>query len=244
MSGQGIGAVGMERGTKQAQLVFALLVVATALGFGPSYADARTFSGSAFTALVHAHAALMAVWLGMLCVQPWLIRSGRARAHRRVGRSSLVVAPLVIASSLAVAHEQLGRPAAITTDDARIAVFNWGMVIAFGGAWALAMVHRRDPGRHMRFMISTAFAIATASVTRLFMEWVPGFGGVDPALAASACTLLAPLAVLIVADWRAGIRRSPYWFVTATVAVMYAGYWSWGASDAWLAFVRAFAGVA
>jgi len=218
-----------------AQLVFALLVVSTAIGFAPSYAKALTFSGKTFTFLVHSHAGLMAVWLGMLVVQPWLIRTRRSKVHRNVGRASFVVAPLVIASSLAVAHEQLGRESAITVDQARIAVFNWGMLIAFGGAWALALVHRRDVGRHSRFMVSTAFAIATAPVARVFINWIPGFSGTDVALAATAGTLLIPLAALIAVDWRAGVRGSPYWFVATIVTLMYVGYWTWGASDAWLA---------
>lgn len=230
------------RGPRLAQFVFALLVVATAFGFGPSYRNAVTFSGKTFTSLVHAHAFLMAIWLGMLVVQPWLIRARRTRTHRRVGRGSFVVAPLVIASSLAVAHEQLGRVSVITTDNARIAVFNWGMLIAFGGAWSLALIYRRDVGRHMRFMISTAFAIATAPVARVFINWIPGFSSTDAALAATAAMLLIPLAALIVSDWRAGVRHSPYWFVTTTIALMYLGYWTWGASEIWLSFVRAFAG--
>ncbi len=233
---------GAVREPRLAQFVFVLLVIATAIGFAPSYANAVTFSGKTFTWLVHAHAMLMAVWLGMLVVQPWLIRARLIRVHRRVGRASFVVAPLVIASSLAVAHENLGRESVITADNARIMVLNWGMLIAFGGAWAFALVCRRDVGAHMRFMISTAFAIATAAIARVLINWVPGFGGIDAALGATAAMVLVPLVALIVMDWRSGVRRSPYWFVTTIIALMYVGYWTWGASETWLALVRAFAG--
>lgn len=224
--------------------IFLLLVGLAVLGFAPSYLNATTFSGMTFTTLVHLHGVLMILWLTMLVAQPWLIATRRTDLHRNFGRASYLVVPLVIAVIFATAHEQLGREAEINSDVARLQVLTWGQAIGFGGAWALALMYRRRSNIHMRFMVSTAFAIGGAAVARVLINWVPGLQAADPALAATAAVLLIPLMVLIFLDQRAGIRYSPFWFVTIVIAVTYSGVWSWGTSDGWVAFVRSFTGSA
>ncbi len=49
------------------------------------------------------------------------------------------------------------------------------------------------------------------------------------------------LLVLIALDWRAGIRRSPYWLVTVTTTIIHVGFFTFTKSDWWMAAVRWFA---
>jgi hypothetical protein len=42
-------------------------------------------------------------------------------------------------------------------------------------------------------------------------------------------------------DWRMGLKRSPFWVVTALIGVMHIGYWSYGRTEEWLAFCKWFA---
>jgi len=236
--------VGTARESWLALSIFVLLAGLAVLGFAPSYLNATTFTGKTFTTLVHLHGLLMVLWLTMLVAQPWFVATRRTVLHRYVGRASLIIVPLAIAVILATAHEQLGREAEINADVARLQVLAWGQAIGFGGSWALALAYRRRSNIHMRLMVSTAFAIGGAAVTRALINWVPGFQATDPALAATAAVLLIPLALLIFLDQRAGIRYSPFWFVTIVIAFMYLGVWSWGTSDEWVGFVRSFAGSA
>ena len=104
-------------------IVLALLLPAAVLGFAKSYSNGLTFSGQPMTPLIHFHSALMTLWILMLVGQAWLIRTKRYRAHRWLGRSSLLVAPLNLVVSVAVVHDTLNRKMpSITTLDARFEI--------------------------------------------------------------------------------------------------------------------------
>ena len=224
-------------------IVFALVIAAAAIGFYKTYSAGITFSGKAVTTLINVHTALMVLWLLMLVGQAWLVRTKRLRLHRLVGRSSLVVVPLIIVATLIAAHENLNRePEGITVEVARLEMFTWGQLIGFGGAWALAMLYRRRTPIHVRFMVSTLFAIGSAIIARIFISWIPGFQTPNAAIAGNCAVLLLALLGLIALDWRRGIRCSPFWFVTIVIAMLHLGYWTFGRSDWWVAFVQWFAG--
>jgi hypothetical protein len=53
--------------------------------------------------------------------------------------------------------------------------------------------------------------------------------------------LTSLLLVLIAADWRMGLKRSPYWVVTIVLSVMHLGYWTFAKTDGWLSFCQWYA---
>jgi hypothetical protein len=181
----------------------------------------------------------MFLWVLMLVVQAWLIRSKQFNAHRWVGRSSYVIAPLIIVSGLATLQHEFSR----TLELARADVIGFGMLLAFGLAWTLAIVHKDQIQRHMRYMISTVFAIASAIVFRILINWVPGFETVTASIMGNAVAHFIPLALLIALDWRGGIKRSPFWAVTLVLAVAHLGYWTFANTQAWLDFCRWYGGL-
>lgn len=226
-------------------LYFALLVPVALLAFAKSYFAGLTFSGLSVTLLIHVHTALMILWLLMLVAQSWFIRTNRFQLHRWVGRSSFVIAPAIIAMGLIATHETLSRkPAGISLEDARLEVFAWGQMLGFALAWTLAILYRRKTALHMRFMISTTFAIGSAIVIRIILNWfgwVPGLASLDNIAAANWVVLTLPLFALIAMDWRAGLKRSPFWVVTIVIGVLHIGYFTFAKTDGWFAFVRWFA---
>ena len=220
-------------------IYFALLIPASVLAFAKSFFAGVTFSGKSLTVLLHVHTALMVLWLLMLIAQGWFIRTKRFQLHRWVGRSSYVIAPVVILFGLATVHEKFNRTAeALTFQDARIETFGFGQILAFAVTWGLAILYRKRTPLHVRFMISTAFAVATAILFRILFAWVFNLN-IDAldAVAALNWTLLTLLLLALIAmDWRIGMKRSPFWVVTILISLMHLGFWTFAKTDGWLTF--------
>lgn len=226
---------------------FALLIPGAVLGFGPFLFNGVTLSGRPLTPIVQMHGALMGLWLVMLTAQAWFIRTNRFQIHQWVGRSSYVIAPAIILSVLVTGHESFNQaPEGVNAEFARQFVFDTGMNLAFAVTWGLAILYRKRTPLHVRYMISTAFAISTAIVFRIIFNWFTWLPGLvqDPPggiLAATWAVLTLLLLALIAMDWRMGIKRSPFWVVTILIGVMNLGYWTYGKTDGWLTFCRWFA---
>jgi hypothetical protein len=110
------------------------------------------------------------------------------------------------------------------------------MVLAFGITWGLAIVYRRQAELHVRYIISTAFAIATAIVWRIFYFWVPGCNTDTAAVIGNGVVLGLLLLLLIAADWRQGVKRSAFWVVAIVQGTAHVGYWTFARTDGWFAF--------
>ncbi|MHC5003333.1 MAG: hypothetical protein ACYTJ0_09430 [Planctomycetota bacterium] len=223
-------------------IALALLIPATVLAFGKSYFDGLTFSRLSVTTLVHVHAAFMALWLLMLVGQAWLIRERRYVLHRWVGRSSFVLVPIILATTLLAGHESLVRKESIDELTARFMIYDWLQAIGFGLAWVLAIVYRRRPPIHVRFMISTVLVMGNAIVFRILLSWftwVPGLGGenIENVAAANGTILLLMVLGLTAMDWRLGIRRSPFWIAVITIGLIHVGLFTFTKTDWWMALV-------
>lgn len=220
-----------------------LLVPATLFAFWTTYFN-RSDHLPELAPVTRLHAILMFGWLLMLVTQAWLVRTGRFRVHRWLGRSSFVIVPIIVWNGLATIREQLRHTA--EGDFVAVAALDlvtFGILIAFATTWGLAMLYRRRPHLHVRFILSTAFAIGPAIVFRIFLFHVPAFGTDGAALAANFVVVISLLLGLIALDWRRGVRRSPYWVVTVMLASMHLGYWTIAGTETWLGFCRWFAGL-
>ena len=229
-------------------LFFLVLLPATALAFWQGYSAGLTFSGLSVTMTVNLHAASMALWLIMLAVQAWFVNTGRMRWHRLLGKTSYVIAPAIVVLFFLTMFELLGRTALpIEASTARIESFNWGAMTGFAVCWALAIVNRKRTSNHMRYMISTAFVVGNAIVTRILLSWfswVPGFENLDVVIAVTGTIVAGPLILMIRADHKSGHSPSPYWVPFGFLTFMYAGYYGFGYSDTWVSFVNWFAAFA
>lgn len=201
-----------------------------------------TNTGKPLTALVHVHAGLMTLWILMLIAQAWLVRAKRYAWHRSVGRSSFVIAPVIIVFSFVVVRNGILRTGEdLTAEHARIRIFRLGMTLAFAVTWGLAIANRRHLPRHVRYMVSTVFAVGSAIVFRIigtWLAWVPGLGTPAGIVAANWAVLTLPLLALIALDWRRSLKRSPFWVVTILIAVIHVGYFTFTKTDWWFTFVR------
>ena len=220
-------------------IYLALLIPATLLAFWKTYSSGVTFSGRSATPVVHVHAALTALWVLMLIGQAWLVRTKRFRLHRWVGRSSFLIAPIIIWSAAVAVRGTIGRDAEGIVQGASPQIFGLGQVLVFAVTWGLAILYRKRTALHVRFMVSTVFAMGTAIGFRLarnWLGWVPGLDSIGGLAIGNLVLLTLPLLVLIAVDWRMGMKRSPYWVVTILIALMHLGFPTIARTDAWLAF--------
>ncbi|MHC5064053.1 MAG: hypothetical protein ACYTG5_08770 [Planctomycetota bacterium] len=229
---------------RNAPIYLALVIPVTVFAFWKSYFGIFGSLPETMTAVVHIHTGLMFLWLAMLAAQAWFVRSMRFRLHRWVGRSSFVVVPVIILSGLATTHAFFNKPIPVGETEGELRamdVITLGQLVAFGLTWWLAIVYRRNTPVHVRFIVSTLFAIGNAVVFRVFLFWVPGFATNTAAITANGAVLILILLSLIAMDWRKGLRRSPYWVVTLMLGILHLGYFTFGRSETWLSFCRWFA---
>ena len=236
------------RGRFAGPTLFAILAVpATFLAFVVSVMAGQTFSGLSLTPILHIHLVLASLWVVMLAAQAWLARRGNIPLHRKIGQASYVLAPLIFASMVLVYVEFLGRrPFPYDELTLRFDIFNWLTPIGFILFWGLAIRNRKNTPRHMRYMISTLFAVGSAIVFRLLLNyfaWVPGFTNNDVLVAANSLILMVPLAWLIHRDSRLGITPSPYWLPFGLILLIVIGFFTFTKSEVWANFINGFAAI-
>jgi len=144
---------------------FAAFFVAALLSFWPTYfirLDAMPSWRQ------HVHGAFLFAWLLMLVAQAWLIRDRRGPLHRAVGKLSYLLAPLIIISGVVLELDSLRR--AKTPLDAETLYFAYVVPVLlmwFTLSYGLAIVHRRTPALHMRYMICTGLVMFDPVFSRI-----------------------------------------------------------------------------
>ncbi len=217
------------------------LIILTIFAFWKSYFGILNNLPETATKIIHIHASIMLIWLLMLLVQAWLIRNKKFKTHRFIGRTSYVFAPILIWSGLILIHEVFNRtPDDIPVEFARLNVYSFGQLFIFLVMWSLAIYYRKNVNLHMRFMISTAFAIGIAIIFRIFFFWIPNFDSFSPALIGSWAVMSIMLIILITLDWKKGIKISPYWIVTVLISLVHISYWTITKNSLYLNFCEWF----
>ena len=120
--------------------------------FGPLIA--RTATRPWF---IHAHAAVFLGWVALLLAQVSFIAFGKVAQHRRVGRVGAFYGALVFAVGFAVS---IAAPALRVRSGVlpeRIAslvvLYNLVDILCFGGFFAAALIARRQPEWHKRWIL-------------------------------------------------------------------------------------------
>ena len=127
------------------------------------------------TVTIHVHGIVLMMWLVLLIVQPLLISTGRAKLHRSIGKVSWVLGPLVILMLFLVGRSSFIRHSPVVPEKEMLATIVLDMRgwISFAIFWALAMIYRKDPASHMRYMIATGIIGIGPGVGR---GLISGFG--------------------------------------------------------------------
>ena len=216
---------------------FAALFAVAVFAFWPSYFS----QPSAASGYMHVHAAVMASWMLLLVVQPFLIRARRNDVHRRIGKTAFVLAPLAVVTALFLAHSRL-VPLDAAELDAVAPFFYLPLQAAclFGLTAGLALLHRRSPALHARYMICTALTLIDPAVARILgFRFAPLDNDLHYALIGFAVTD-AILLGLLLSDLRSRATRTVFGSMLVVFGIVHLGYFTLARTEAWHSFVAVF----
>lgn len=158
---------------------------------------------------MHYHGIATGLWILLLIVQAYLMRSGRRELHRRTGRISFVLAPLVVFSILTLAHVRLRDSGAAPSEELLYFFYLQLMLsVLFALTYGLGILHRRDPQRHARYMICTALTPIDPIFARLFYFLL----GIDRPLGQFLTFAMIDLILVALIWWDRHNRRRPIVF--------------------------------
>ena len=221
-------------GYRNAAPFFALLVLMAVPAFWPSYLHPERVEADFH---VHLHGIAMLLWSAMLIAQPWLIRAGKWKLHRQLGKASYAIAPLVVVSTLLLARYRLTQP--YPPDQLYFLYLQLGLIAIFAVAYAQAIRYRKSAAVHARYMVCTALTLVDPIVARLLYI---AFGIEPPAMQALTYALVDVILVYLwMRDRRLGSNAGVFprmlalFILVEIPTFILPGTASWQAFAAWFA---------
>lgn len=197
-------------------LWFALAFAVTLFGFWPT--TVGRFGPPDGIRIVHG---LFAVtWMILLAAQAWLVGHDRFKAHRWVGRSSLIVVPGLVITALLVVVDSLPTGGAAHFPRDLLLILMWidlWSLLLFSGLYVAAILNRRRMFFHARLMASTVFVALIPALGRAFGMNIPALGGLSGALNPSFWTCELILLGLAIRDGTQGQWKTPWWISLAAL---------------------------
>ncbi len=148
------------------------------------------------------HGAVFAAWFVLLVVQASLVTTGRLAVHRQLGVLGCVLAAAMVVlgmrAGLVAAHRATGF-VGVPIPALVFLVVPLAEIVLFSVLFVLAIVNRREPQRHKRFMLIASASLLSAA----FARW-PVVGAFGPA----AFFGLADLFIVALAIWDRRSRGS------------------------------------
>lgn len=208
--------------------------------------------------LTHLHFVVMASWLALSIVQPLLIRAGKWKLHRQVGKISYVVLPMVVVTGYAMLrngavrelnnlHGQVASGAKTLSEPEILSqVYDYALLgtpYIFWPAifYTLAMINRRTMVFHSRYMLAAILTMTGPIVDRIFFISL-GLTRIGPLPAELISFLLIDgiLLVLLLRDYRQGLPVKPVKFSLAIYLIGQAGYFLVQKTALWYSFADLF----
>jgi hypothetical protein len=220
---------------------FIVLLLLAIIGFWQSYFS-KFFDSLIFTTIngyVHFHAVTMILWLAMLISQALLIRFKKYSLHRALGKISYVLVPLIIISLILLAHNQIVLGiSGVTYTRLYILFLQLSLLATFIIAYSLAILNRKTPARHARYMICTSLTMIDPAVARLPLN-IPPLPFSYQVLTFSLIDII--LIVLIIAEYRQKRGREVFPIMLVIFVFFQWLNLTWTRSDAWDSFALWFA---
>ena len=150
----------MEKAYKNLGYFLILLIPFTFLGFYTTYFNQfPTFLET--SAYIHIHAAIASIWVLLLISQPLLIRKKKYKLHKQLGKISYLVFPLLILSFIP------GMIRIFNSDSPTILFFPLSDIIMLIIFYFLAIYHRKNTSKHMRYMIGVVIVFLDPTLGRI-----------------------------------------------------------------------------
>ncbi len=170
-----------------------------------------SLSHSKISIFDHIHVVFAIIWILFLIFQPLLIRYGKYKTHKFLGRLSYILFPLLILSCI----QPILR--ILRSDHAMLAYLPVSDCIVLILFYGLAIYHKKNVAKHMRYMIGTAFVF----LEPIFGRIGPYILDIHPKIAnhIKFLVLYLILAGLIFFDRKYGRNYRPYLFILAAMVL-------------------------
>lgn len=155
----------MEKTYKHLAYFFLLLIPLTLAAFYPTYLVQFPNFSERNGGFTHVHGVISVAWLAMLIAQPFLIRNRKFELHRKVGKLSYIVFPLLILSFI---------PQIVKSSHYNFITIFFPIAdsVAMIILYSLAIYYRKDPFKHMRYMIGMTLVFLFPTLGRINPIWL------------------------------------------------------------------------
>ena len=109
------------------------------------------------------HGFALTAWFLLLVIQPLLIAAGRVRSHQALGRLGIILAASVVGTG---AYTVFYRDAYLEDEVSAAAAGNFFTLFAFAICFTIAIIQRKHPAIHKRFMLVGSMPILTPALDR------------------------------------------------------------------------------
>jgi hypothetical protein len=208
-------------------------------GFWPSYYSQLS---APIDIHFHLHGLALTAWCVMLVAEAYLMRAGRRRAHRTLGLTSYALVPLLAATTLALVHFRMSGGSLPDIGFYQFALM-FNAVVCFVVLYAAAMIYRREPLVHARFMVCTIFPLFTPITDRLiYVHWpslvtsLPALDGVPLVQVVGFAFADVLLIALIAWDWMKNRRVVAFASALCVVLLYHASVLTFYRFQWWHAF--------
>ena len=192
----------------------------------------------------HLHVIMSASWLALLIAQPFLIRGNKRALHRKLGRISFVLAPLVFVTIILLAHSQIVTLA--EQADARrhfILFIQLGFALFFAVLYGMAMLKRRNPSIHARYMICTGILMIEPILVRVFKFNLSSISWSVPYQYVTWPMVDLILVALIISDYRQNTGGRVFQYALAVFVTFQVLHLTITDTQPWINFAGWFAGL-
>jgi len=123
---------------------------------------------------VHIHAVTMLLWVGMLITQAFLINYKNYSLHKFIGKFSYGLVPVLTISLILLAHNQITiHDYGLSYSRLYVLFLQLSLLAIFLITYGLAIVNRKSPLRHARYMICTSLTMIDPAVARIPLDLPP-----------------------------------------------------------------------
>lgn len=150
---------------------FGALLLLAIPAFWPSYIFPARYEADL---RVHVHGVSLLLWALLLIAQPWLIRAGRLRTHRQLGKASYVIAPVIVVSTILLAKYRVASQQ--SPEQLYFLYLQLWLTLIFAIAYVQAIRWRSSAGIHARYMVCTGLTMVDPILARLLYN----VGGIEP----------------------------------------------------------------
>ena len=119
--------------------------------------------------ILHVHAAVYVLWLGLVSFQILWVEMGNLRRHKQLGWLTVAVSVVMVPLGLAAALVDQARQVAHPDYAPQFLALEFEEMIAFSVFMTAGVIFRRNPAAHKRLMILSAVAISDAGFARIWL---------------------------------------------------------------------------